>query len=125
VRPHVSDRYELAPEYASARCVVMPGAYERFGLVAFEAAASGASTVACASAPSARRLGPLTHTFPPGDVDAMLTAIEWARRASPDRAEAARFAAAHRWAGAFEAELEDLEQLLMTTAAPSGARPER
>jgi alpha-1,6-mannosyltransferase len=37
VRPFVSDRVELARLYAGARCVVMPGAVETFGLVAFEA----------------------------------------------------------------------------------------
>ena len=110
--PHVSDRYELAAAYAGARCVAMPGPYETFGLVAFEAAASGASTVACATAPSARRLGPLVHTFDPGDSAGLLAAIERARRAEPVRAAAAELAARHGWAAAFEAELDDLEALL-------------
>jgi alpha-1,6-mannosyltransferase len=43
VRPFVADRAELAQLYAGARCVVMPGAVETFGLVAFEAAACGAA----------------------------------------------------------------------------------
>jgi glycosyltransferase involved in cell wall biosynthesis len=112
VLPHITDRYELAAAYAQARCVVMPGPYETFGLVAFEAAASGASTVACTTAPSARRLGSLVHTFAPGDGRGLLAAIERARRAEPDLAAAADVAARHSWAAAFEAELDDLEALL-------------
>ena len=73
----------------------MPGAHETFGLVAFEAAASGARVVACATAPSARRLGALAHTFDPGDFVGLLAAIERARRAEPDRAAAAELAARH------------------------------
>jgi glycosyltransferase involved in cell wall biosynthesis len=110
-RPYLADRRALARAYASARCVVMPGAYETFGLVAFEAAASGASTVACASAPSARLLGRLAHTFAPGEVDGLAAAIERARAAEPDHAAAARLAAEHTWARAFSAELADLETL--------------
>jgi glycosyltransferase involved in cell wall biosynthesis len=110
-RPYLADRHELARAYAAARCVVMPGAYETFGLVAFEAAASGAGTVACSTAPSTWLLGDLAHTFPPGDVDALLAAIERARAAEPDRAAATRFAAEHTWAKAFAAELADLGDL--------------
>ena len=47
VSPFVDDRVELAATYASANCVVMPGPFETFGLVALEAAASGARVVAC------------------------------------------------------------------------------
>ena len=36
-RPYVTDRGALAREYARARCVVLPGAHETFGLVALEA----------------------------------------------------------------------------------------
>jgi glycosyltransferase involved in cell wall biosynthesis len=110
-RPYVADRRALARAYAAARCVVMPGAYETFGLVAFEAAASGASTVACTTAPSAHVLGPLAHTFPPGDVEALLAAIERARAAEPDHDAAADLAAEHTWARAFAAELADLGAL--------------
>jgi alpha-1,6-mannosyltransferase len=108
ILPHVSDREALADHYRRARCVVMPGELETFGLVAYEAAACGAATVACETAPSARLLGPLVHTFAPGG---LLTAIERARASEPDRLEAARFAAAHRWEHAFAAELADLEAL--------------
>jgi glycosyltransferase involved in cell wall biosynthesis len=106
------DRDALASAYRSARCVVMPGELETFGLVAFEAAASGAATVACTTAPSARLLGNLVHTFEPGDPRALLAAIEAARASEPDRLTAARFAAANRWERAFAAELADLEALV-------------
>lgn len=108
---HVSDREVLARAYEAARCVVMPGALETFGLVAFEAAASGAAVVVCEAAPSSRVVGPLAETFPAHDVDALLAAIGRARARTPDRLAAARFAAAHRWETAFAAELADLEAL--------------
>jgi hypothetical protein len=82
--------------------------------VALEAAACGASTVACTTAPSARLLGPLVHTFPPGDPAAMLAAIDRARAAEPDRAAATRLAAGHSWPSVFDAELQDLRSLLVT-----------
>ena len=66
IRPYERDREALASAYRSARCVVMPGELETFGLVAFEAAASGASTVACIDrARRATRSAPLAHTFDP------------------------------------------------------------
>jgi glycosyltransferase involved in cell wall biosynthesis len=111
-RPYEADPDALARAYAGARCVVMPGSMETFGLVAFEAAACGASAVACRTAPSTRRLGGLVHTFPPEDPRGLLAAIERARAAAPDRAAAARFAAEHSWSRAFEAELIDLQELL-------------
>jgi glycosyltransferase involved in cell wall biosynthesis len=117
-RPYLADRRALAREYAAARCVVMPGAYETFGLVAFEAAASGASTVACETAPSAQLLGPLAHTFAPGDVDGLVAAIERARAVEPDAAAAARLAAEHTWERAFAAELDDLEALAHGSSMP-------
>ena len=110
--PHETDREALAQAYRTARCVVMPGALETFGLVAFEATASGAAVVACDTAPSARLIGELAETFAPDDVDGLLAAIERARRREPDRLAAARFAAAHRWETAFAAELADLEALV-------------
>ncbi|MDA0183931.1 glycosyltransferase [Solirubrobacter phytolaccae] len=108
---HEADRETLARAYEAARCVVMPGALETFGLVAFEAAASGAAVVACEAAPSAHVIGPLAETFPAGDVDALLAAVERARARTPNRLAAARFAAAHRWETAFALELADLETL--------------
>ena len=110
--PYERDREALASAYRSARCVVMPGELETFGLVAFEAAASGASTVACTTAPSARLLGDLVHTFRPAT-----RARSWQRSSvpappSPTASIAARFAAANRWERAFAAELADLEALV-------------
>lgn len=111
MRPYESDREALARAYSGARCVVMPGPHETFGLVALEAAASGGATVACATAPSARLLGPLGWTFPAGDPLGLLRAISDARAADPDPAQAAALAARHTWERAFAAELADLEAL--------------
>ena len=57
--------------------------------------------------PRRRRGGsaPLAHTFAPGDPAALLDAIERARASEPDLVAAARFAAAHRWPAALDAEL--------------------
>ena len=74
--PYIADRAELARAYAAARVVVMPGAHETFGLVGFEAAASGAAVVTCSTAPSAARMRLIVQTYEPGDVDGLLTAIE-------------------------------------------------
>ena len=112
VRPYVTDRVALARPTRGARCVVMPGAIETFGLVAFEAAACGAATVACATAPSARLLGA---------AGAHVRARRPGRAAGRDRARPRR--ASPTWsrrplrrprtAGrrAFDAELADLETL--------------
>ncbi len=110
-RPYVAGRVELARAYASARAVVMPGAFETFGLVGFEAAASGASVVTCATAPSAAFMAGLVRTFEAGDVDGLLRAIEAARAREPDLAAAAALAARSSWAAAFEAEMAHLGRL--------------
>ena len=109
--PWVRDRGRLARLYAEASCVAMPGAHETFGLVCLEAAASGASVVACRSAPSAAVVGDLAQTFAPGDVEGLLGAIERARRRPPDLQAAAALARAHTWDRAFEAELRDLARM--------------
>jgi glycosyltransferase involved in cell wall biosynthesis len=109
--PWVSDRPRLSRLYAEASCVAMPGGYETFGLVALEAAASGASVVACETAPSAALVGDLTQTFAPGDTGGLLAAIERARRRRPDLRAAAELAAAHTWERAFQEELKDLGRL--------------
>jgi len=109
--PYISDRAELARAYAAARVVVMPGAHETFGLVGFEAAASGACVVTCATAPSAAHIGGLARTFKPGDVDGLLAAIEAARIAEPDHAVAAALAARSTWAAAFVAETAQLARV--------------
>lgn len=110
--PFIDDRAELARAYARASCVVMPGRYETFGLVALEAAASGARVVACASTPSAHAAAEVAHTFAPGDVHGLAAAIEAARSAPRDLDAAARIARRHTWEGAFEAELDTVKGLL-------------
>jgi alpha-1,6-mannosyltransferase len=109
--PWVSDRRRLARLYAEASCVVMPGPHETFGLVCLEAAASGASVVACETAPSAAVAGELAETFAAGDPASLLAAIERARRRTPDVRAAAALAEAHGWDRAFEAELRDLRRV--------------
>ncbi|HEV7462212.1 MAG TPA: glycosyltransferase [Solirubrobacteraceae bacterium] len=111
VRPYVADRDALARAYAAARCVVMPGPLETFGLVALEAAASGARVVACEDAPAAVACGALANVFTAGDVDDLLAAIEAARAAPRDPMAAALLARRHEWGAAFDAELAELEAL--------------
>lgn len=89
----------------------MPGAHETFGLVAFEAAACGASVVACATAPSAALVRGFVRTYEPGDVGGLLSAIEAARAVEPDRVAAAALAARCAWTAAFEAETAQLRRL--------------
>ena len=103
---------ELADAYASASCVVAPGPFETFGLVALEAAASGARVVACETAPAAALAGPGLHTFPPGDVRALLAAIRRARRSTADTTVAAGLALSHGWTRALDAELDELRELV-------------
>jgi alpha-1,6-mannosyltransferase len=66
-QPFLDAPFALARAYAEAGCVVVPGAYETFGLVALEAAASGAAVVASSAVPSAHVAGALVHRFPAGD----------------------------------------------------------
>jgi len=116
--PFISERRRLARWYASARAVVMPGAHETFGLVGFEAAASGASVVTCSTAPSAALMRGIVRTYEPGDIDGLLTAIEAARAAQPDAAAAAALAKRCSWAAAFAAETQQLERLVAPRARP-------
>lgn len=110
--PYVHDRDELAARLAGARCTVLPGAHETFGLAALEAAACGTPVVTAQTTPSARLLGPAVDTFAPGDSFDLLRAIERARRRVPDLAAAAELAARHAWDSTFAAELDDLDHLL-------------
>ena len=111
-RPFIQDRARLARAYAGARCVVMPGEHETFGLVALEAAASGARVVACETAPSAALIGPTAHTYAPGDVDGLAAAIARARAAPPDPVAAAALSWRSRWDRVFADELDDLRALV-------------
>ncbi|MCZ4492016.1 MAG: glycosyltransferase, partial [Conexibacter sp.] len=112
LNPYVSSRAALARLYAAARCVVMPGEHEAFGLVALEAAASGASVAACLTAPTLHAIGHLGHGFVPGDPGALDRAIAAARAAPPDPAGAAALGWRHRWDRVFDAELASLRDLL-------------
>jgi alpha-1,6-mannosyltransferase len=105
-------RRQLARRFATARCAVLPGAHETFGLAALEAAACGTAVVTAATTPSATLLAGAVDTFRPGDSDDLLRAIGRARRRVPDPAAAAELAARHAWDRTFAAELDDLERLL-------------
>ncbi|MCW3016927.1 MAG: hypothetical protein JWO02_4019 [Solirubrobacterales bacterium] len=109
--PFVADRAQLAWTYAGARCVVMPGEHETFGLVALEAAASGSRVVCCATAPSGTAVGDLAHVYAPGDAHGLADAIARARRARVDHVAAAALAWSHRWPRLFEQELASLRAL--------------
>jgi alpha-1,6-mannosyltransferase len=111
-RPHARDPERLARRYAAARCVVMPGEHETFGLVALEAAACGTPVAACSTAPARHVLGHLGHGFVPGDPDDLDRAIADARAAVPDPAGAAALAWHHRWDRVLAAELESLTDLV-------------
>jgi glycosyltransferase involved in cell wall biosynthesis len=89
----------------------MPGEHETFGLVALEAAASGARVVACTTAPSAALAGSLVHRFAPGDADGLAGAIAAAGAAGPDPAAAAALCLRMRWDRLFAEELDDLRRL--------------
>jgi alpha-1,6-mannosyltransferase len=113
LRPFVRDPERLARAYGRARAVVMPGAHETFGLVALEAAASGARAVACETAPSAAVCGDLVETFRPGDADDLAAAIDRARAAPPaDPARAEDLGRRCSWDQALGAELTDLRRLV-------------
>ena len=110
--PFVRDRHELARMYREASCVMMPGAHETFGLVALEAAASGARVAACSSAPSTRLLGSMVKTFAPADPVGMARAIQRARESEAGSGVAAALAAHYAWPQVFECELRDVRDLV-------------
>ena len=110
--PYLEGRDSLARAYASARCVVLPGPHETFGLVALEAAACGVPVVTCESTPSASLIAGFVETFGAGDATDLLAAIERARSHDPDPHEARRLVERHGWDAAIEAELADLRRLL-------------
>jgi alpha-1,6-mannosyltransferase len=110
--PYVNDRDALAERFAAARCAVLPGAHETFGLAALEAAACATPVVTAEPTPSASLLDGRVDTFSPGDSTELLRAIERARRRTPDLVGAARLAARHSWENIFAEELSDLERLL-------------
>jgi len=110
-RPYARDNARLAHRYASARCVLMPGEHETFGLVALEAAACATPVAACSTAPALHAIGVLGHGFVPGDPQDMDRAIAAARAAVPDLQEAAMIAWRHGWSRVFRAETAALRDL--------------
>jgi alpha-1,6-mannosyltransferase len=116
--PFEGDRDRLAARFAAARCGVLPGAHETFGLAALEAAACGAAVVTASVTPSAALIAGAVDTFRAGDSADLLRAIERSRRRAPDPAAAAALALRHGWDRIFRAELDDLERLLKL-GAPS------
>jgi alpha-1,6-mannosyltransferase len=123
--PYLSDRRELAREYARAGCVVLPGAHETFGLVALEAAACGAPVVTAGSTPAAALMEGTVETFAAGDAADLGRAIERARARTPSLAAAAALAERHGWDRALAAEVEDISRLLAARRAGSSERPAR
>lgn len=111
-RPFSRDQERLARRYAAARCVVLPGEHETFGLAALEAAACGAPVAACATAPALRAIGTLGHQFVPGDPADLDRAIADARTATRDLEAAAALAWRHRWERVFAAEVDALQDLV-------------
>ncbi|HWF72180.1 MAG TPA: glycosyltransferase [Solirubrobacteraceae bacterium] len=109
---YLNDRDDLARAYAAARCVVLPGAHETFGLAALEAAACGAAVVTAATTPSAHLLGGFVETFQAGDPSDLLRAIEAARHRERDLAAAQALAARHDWDTLLTAELADMRRLV-------------
>jgi alpha-1,6-mannosyltransferase len=112
--PYLRDRDRLAREYARAKCVVLPGPHETFGLAALEAAACGTPVVTATATPSASLLPQaFKQTFRAGDAQDLANAIHRARHQPPPGvAEAAALAARHSWTSALHAELADLQRLL-------------
>jgi alpha-1,6-mannosyltransferase len=90
----------------------MPGEHETFGLVALEAAASGARVVACDTAPSAALLGTLAHRYPAGDAGALAAAIAAARAAQREPEAAAALHWRFGWDRLFADELANLQELV-------------
>jgi alpha-1,6-mannosyltransferase len=123
IRPFVAGRDELARLYREAACVVDPGPHETFGLVVFEAAASGARVVACDSTPAAAVADGLIETFAAADVGDLVRAISRAIARRDDPAAAAALGERSTWERVFEAELEALERLRgRAPARPAVAR---
>jgi alpha-1,6-mannosyltransferase len=110
--PYLHDRDELARAYAGARCVVLPGAHETFGLVALEAAACGTPVVTANTTPSADLCEAFAETFAAGDATDLLRAVERARRRPRDLPAAADLVSHHDWDTLLTAELEDLRRLV-------------
>jgi alpha-1,6-mannosyltransferase len=110
-RPFVGDRELLARLYREAACVVDPGPHETFGLVVFEAAASGACVVAVDSTPSSWISDGLIETFRAADVAGLVDAVGRAEGRMDRAAAAAAVADRSSWERVFQLELESLREL--------------
>ena len=110
--PYLTSRESLARAYARARCVVLPGPHETFGLVALEAAACGTAVVTAGATPSAALLDGFVETFRAADPHDLLRAIDRARIRTPDPRAARALAERNSWDAALSAELADLERLV-------------
>jgi glycosyltransferase involved in cell wall biosynthesis len=111
LHPFVRDRDALAQLYREAACVVDPGPHERFGLVVFEAAASGARVVACDSTPSVAAADGLIDTFAATDVADLVRAIERSLARPDEPAVATALAERSTWENVFAEELAALERI--------------
>jgi alpha-1,6-mannosyltransferase len=112
LRPFLASRQDLAEAYAGARCVVLPGAHETFGLVALEAAACGVPVVTARTTPSSRLLGRLGGTFVAGDPVDLTRAITRARGLKRDPELGWELARDHAWDAALSAELRELQSFV-------------
>jgi len=110
--PFRSDRDELARRFAGARCAVLPGAHETFGLAALEAAACATPVVIADTAPCGRLLGDLAERFRAGDSEDLRRAIERGRRHTPDHMRAQQLADEYAWDRTLADELADIERLV-------------
>jgi alpha-1,6-mannosyltransferase len=110
-QPFVQARTELAALYREAACVVDPGPHETFGLVVFEAAASGARVVACDDTPAAAAADGLIDTFAAGDVHDLARAIMTALKRPERPSAAAALAERSQWERIFADELETIQRL--------------
>jgi alpha-1,6-mannosyltransferase len=97
--------------HREAACVVDPGPHETFGLVVFEAAASGARVVACDSTPAVASADGLIETFAATDVADLVRAIERTLARPDEPAVAAALAGRSTWEKVFAAELAALEHV--------------
>jgi alpha-1,6-mannosyltransferase len=110
-RPFVSGRDILARLYREAACVVDPGPHETFGLVVYEAAASGAAVVAVDSTPASRISDGLIESFRAADIDGLVNAIGRAESRSDRAGAALSLAERASWERVFELELEELSAI--------------
>ena len=109
--PFIADRAALARAYAEAACVVVPGAHETFGLVALEAAASGAVVLASDAVPAACQARRLIRTFPAGDAAALARALDNQAGEPVNRAAAEALGRRFTWRRAIAAEHNEIRAL--------------